>query len=86
MALRAEFAPPQGGAFFVGEPSQSSLRDASSPEGGAFCALSPAGHGTILNSLRCALAMFSGKYIFKFAMLENLRIFQHCLFTGGAQR
>ena len=27
--------------------------------------------------------MFSGKYIFKFAILENLRIFQNCLFTRG---
>ena len=31
----------------------------------------------------CALAIFSGKYIFIFAILENLRIFQNCLFTGG---
>ena len=42
------------------------LLDASSPEGGAFCALSPAGRGTILNGLRCALAMFSGKIILNF--------------------
>ena len=32
----------------------------------------------------CALAMFSGKNIYNFAILENLRIFQNCLFTGGA--
>ena len=30
----------------------------------------------------CALAMFSGKNIYNFAILENLRIFQNCLFTG----
>ena len=27
--------------------------------------------------------MFSGKNIYNFAILENLRIFQNCLFTGG---
>ena len=27
--------------------------------------------------------MFSGKIIYNFAILENLRIFQNCLFTGG---
>ena len=32
---------------------------------------------------RCTLAMFSGKIILYFAILENLRIFQNCLFTGG---
>ena len=32
---------------------------------------------------RCTLAMFSGKNIYNFAILENLRIFQNCLFTGG---
>ena len=31
----------------------------------------------------CALAIFSGKIICNFAILENLRIFQNCLFTGG---
>ena len=31
----------------------------------------------------CALAMFSGKNIYNFAILENLQIFQNCLFTGG---
>ena len=31
----------------------------------------------------CALAMFSGKNIYNFAILENLRIFQNCLFMGG---
>ena len=30
----------------------------------------------------CALAIFSGKNIYNFAILENLRIFQNCLFTG----
>ena len=33
--------------------------------------------------LRCALHIFSGKNIYNFAILENLRIFQNCLFTGG---
>ena len=31
----------------------------------------------------CALRIFSGKIIYNFAILENLRIFQNCLFTGG---
>ena len=31
-----------------------------------------------------ALRMISGKNIYNFAILENLRIFQNCLFTGGA--
>ena len=31
-----------------------------------------------------ALRIFSGKNIYNFAILENLRIFQNCLFTGGA--
>ena len=31
----------------------------------------------------CALAIFSGRIIYNFAILENLRIFQNCLFTGG---
>ena len=39
--------------------------------------------GTIGNALRVALGIFSGKIIFNFANLENLRIFQICLFTGG---
>ena len=30
-----------------------------------------------------ALRIFSGKNIYNFAILENLRIFQNCLFTGG---
>ena len=30
-----------------------------------------------------ALTIFSGKNHFYFAILENLRIFQNCLFTGG---
>ena len=30
-----------------------------------------------------ALHIFSGKNIYNFAILENLRIFQNCLFTGG---
>jgi len=29
------------------------------------------------------LGIFSGKNIYNFAILENLRIFQNCLFTGG---
>ena len=35
-----------------------------------------------MNGLRYALAIFSGRIIFNFANLENLRIFQICLFTG----
>ena len=31
-----------------------------------------------------ALRIFSGRIIYNFAILENLRIFQNCLFTGGA--
>ena len=31
----------------------------------------------------CALAIFSGNNIYNFAILENLRIFQNRLFTGG---
>ena len=30
-----------------------------------------------------ALRIISGKNIYNFAILENLRIFQNCLFTGG---
>ena len=30
-----------------------------------------------------ALGIISGKNILNFAILENLRIFQNCLFTGG---
>ena len=30
-----------------------------------------------------ALRMISGKNIYNFAILENLRIFQNCIFTGG---
>ena len=37
----------------------------------------------IWNVLRFALHIFSGKIILNFAILENLRIFQNCLFTGG---
>ena len=36
-----------------------------------------------MNALRVALRIFSGKDIYNFAILENLRIFQNCLFTGG---
>ena len=32
---------------------------------------------------RCTLGIFSGKNIYNFAILENLRIFQNCRFTGG---
>ena len=39
--------------------------------------------GTIWNALRCALRIISGQNIYNFAILENLRIFQNCLFTGG---
>ena len=37
----------------------------------------------IENGFRCALAMFSGRIVLNFTILENLRIFQNCLFTGG---
>ena len=30
-----------------------------------------------------ALRIISGRIIYNFAILENLRIFQNCLFTGG---
>jgi len=30
------------------------------------------------------LRIISGNIIYNFAILENLRIFQNCLFTGGA--
>ena len=53
--------PFHGWGFGTNPLRHLALLDASSPEGGAFCALSPAGHGTILNGLRCALAIFSGK-------------------------
>ena len=36
-----------------------------------------------MNALRVALRIISGRIIFNFAILENLRIFQNCLFTGG---
>ena len=36
-----------------------------------------------MNALRVALRIISGKIIYNFAILENLRIFQNCLFTGG---
>ena len=36
-----------------------------------------------MNALRVALRIFRGKNIYNFAILENLRIFQNCLFTGG---
>ena len=39
--------------------------------------------GTIWNALRFALRIISGNIIYNFAILENLRIFQNCLFTGG---
>ena len=31
----------------------------------------------------CALRIIRGMNIYNFAILENLRIFQNCLFTGG---
>ena len=42
-----------------------------------------AADGTIWNALRVALGIFSGKNIYNFAILENLRIFQIYFFTGG---
>ena len=38
-----------------------------------------------MNALRVALRIISGKNIYNFAILENLRIFQNCLFTGGVE-
>ncbi len=38
---------------------------------------------TILNGLRCALAIFSGKNIFNFGFQESLRTFLKPIFTGG---
>ena len=37
----------------------------------------------ILNALRFALRIFSGKIIFNRAMPERLRTLRHCIFTGG---
>ena len=39
--------------------------------------------GRILNALRFALRIFSGKIIFNRAMPERLRTLRHCIFTGG---
>ena len=36
-----------------------------------------------MNALRVRFAHHQRKIIFYFAILENLRIFQNCLFTGG---
>ena len=36
-----------------------------------------------MNALRVALRINRGRIIYNFAILENLRIFQNCLFTGG---
>ena len=36
-----------------------------------------------MNALRVALRIFSGKNIYNFAILENLRIFLKPIFTGG---
>ena len=37
----------------------------------------------IWNALRVRFAHIQRKNNFNFAILENLRIFQNCLFTGG---
>ena len=65
--------PFHGWGFGTNPLRHLALLDTSSPEGGAFCALSPAGRGTILNGLRCALAMFSGKIILNFRVCRTLR-------------
>ncbi len=38
---------------------------------------------TVWNALRVRFAHIQRKNDFNFAILENLRIFQNCLFTGG---
>ena len=38
---------------------------------------------TILNGLRCALAIIRGKNIFNFGFQESLRTFLKPIFTGG---
>ena len=75
--------PFHGWGFGTNPLRHLALLDASSPEGGAFCALSPAGRGTILNGLRCALAMFSGKIILNFRVCRTLRSATDAFFTGG---
>ena len=39
--------------------------------------------GAILNVLRCALAIFSGKIIYNFGIAERLRALRYPIFTGG---
>ena len=75
--------PFHGWGFGTNPLRHLALLDTSSPEGGAFCALSPAGRGTILNGLRCALAMFSGKIILNFRVCRTLRSATDAFFTGG---
>ena len=41
---------------------------------------------TVWNALRVRFAHIQRKNDFNFAILENLRIFQNCLFTGGVWR
>ena len=38
----------------------------------------------ILNALRFALGIFSGKNIFDFGIAERLRTLRYAIFTGGA--
>ena len=39
--------------------------------------------GAILNVLRCALHIFSGKIIYNFGIAERLRALRYPIFTGG---
>ena len=43
----------------------------------------PARGGTILNALRVALRIFSGKNIYNFGIAERLRALRYPIFTGG---
>ena len=43
----------------------------------------PARGGTILNALRVALRIFSGKIIYNFGIAERLRALRYPIFTGG---
>ena len=43
----------------------------------------PAGAQTILNALRVALGIISGKIILNFGVQESLRTFLNPIFTGG---
>ena len=48
------------------------------------CAAAPFGSRTILNALRVALGIFSGRIIYNRTMPGGLRTARHCVFTGKA--